>query len=149
MKILRTSVLFIIILLVACTNGDIKLMNGRFPSENQIEGRVEICYNNVYGTVCDHYWNEFNAQVVCRVLGHTGEGMDGWDECVGIIISSANAYISGNVVEQLYGPSSNNTPAILDNVICNGEEQSLLDCSNQMIGESTDCLPSGVHCGGL
>ena len=53
--------------LTACTNGDIRLMNGTEPSVR--EGRVEICYNNVYGTVCDDRWDTVDARVVCRQLG--------------------------------------------------------------------------------
>ncbi len=39
-------------------------MNGSAASE--IAGRVEICYNNTYGTICDDLWNEQAASVVCR-----------------------------------------------------------------------------------
>ena len=50
----------------ACTNGDIRLMNGTEPSVR--EGRVEICYNNVYGSICDDFWDIVDASVVCRQL---------------------------------------------------------------------------------
>ena len=50
-----------------CTNGDIRLMNGTEPSVR--EGRVEICYNNTFGTICDDYWDIVDAGVVCRNLG--------------------------------------------------------------------------------
>ena len=39
-------------------------------------GRVEICHNRVWGTICadavDKPWSEKNAQVVCRSLGYSG-----------------------------------------------------------------------------
>ena len=50
-----------------CTNGDIRLMNGTEPSVR--EGRVEICYNNAYGSICDDFWDIVDASVVCRQLG--------------------------------------------------------------------------------
>ena len=34
-----------------------------------MEGRLEICLNNEWGTVCNQMWNDTNAQVVCRQLG--------------------------------------------------------------------------------
>ena len=51
----------------ACTNSDIRLMNGTEPSMR--EGRVEICYNNAYGSICDDFWDILDAGVVCRQLG--------------------------------------------------------------------------------
>ena len=50
-----------------CTNGTVHLVDG--PVENA--GRVEICINGVWGTVCHNGWDNNDARVVCRQLGYS------------------------------------------------------------------------------
>ena len=49
-----------------CTDYDLRLVGGQVPNE----GRVEICVNQQWGTVCNDSWEETNADVVCRQLGY-------------------------------------------------------------------------------
>ena len=34
-----------------------------------MEGRVELCINHRWGTVCDSQWTDRHTAVVCRQLG--------------------------------------------------------------------------------
>ena len=53
-----------------CKTGELRLAGGIIENE----GRVEICMNNVWGTVCDDLWSSTDATVVCRQLGYSTQG---------------------------------------------------------------------------
>ena len=46
-----------------CTQGAVRLQGG-----SDTHGRVEICNNNIWGTVCNDFWGTIDAQAVCRQL---------------------------------------------------------------------------------
>ena len=47
-----------------CTHGQIRLRGSTSRS-----GRVEICVDGTWGTVCDDGWSYNDARVACRQLG--------------------------------------------------------------------------------
>ena len=57
--------IFKIDFLSGCTTGEVRLVDGA----NNNEGRVEICLDDEWGTVCDQMWGVTDARVVCRQLG--------------------------------------------------------------------------------
>ena len=65
----------------SCTDGAVQLSNGNLTGE----GRVEICINNAWGTVCDDGWDNADASVVCRELGYYPIGMLAHIVIIGLI----------------------------------------------------------------
>lgn len=53
-----------------CMDGGIRLVGG----SDQYEGRVEVCFNETWGTICDNFWSPPDANVVCRQLGYSATG---------------------------------------------------------------------------
>lgn len=102
----------------------IRISNGTAPNE----GRVEINYQNQWGLVCDDSWDLTDANVVCRELGY---------------VRGASKALT--VAEFGYG---NLRTFFMDDVACEGSEQSLKDCPFKGWGNH-DCVPgesAGVQC---
>ncbi|KAL8206403.1 UNVERIFIED_CONTAM: Lysyl oxidase 3B [Gekko kuhli] len=90
------------------------------------EGRIEVFYNQEWGTICDDDFTLANAHVLCRHLGFVAA--TGWTH-------SAK-----------YGKGSGRI--WLDNLSCSGSEKSVVDCRSRGWGNS-DCSheeDAGVIC---
>jgi deleted-in-malignant-brain-tumors protein 1 len=67
----QTVISIYVYLAQICVDGEARLVNGSTTSE----GRVEICYAGIWGSVCDKSWGNFDAAIVCLQLGFQGTSM--------------------------------------------------------------------------
>ncbi|XP_038052383.1 deleted in malignant brain tumors 1 protein-like [Patiria miniata] len=82
----------------------VRLVNG----SNPYEGRVEVYYQDQWGTVCDDGWSIEDANVICRQLGYP---------------PASQAWQSGH-----FGQGSG--PIVLSIVACNGNESNIDQCNH-------------------
>ena len=85
-----------------CTTGNIRL-----NETASLEGRVEICINNAWGTICNNHFSSSDATVICTHLGY----------------EFTDAYL---IPPSETSPGSG--PVLLDRLECDGTEESVLDC---------------------
>ena len=103
--------------------GDVRLVGG----SSYFEGRVELCLNGTWGSICDDFWSENDGGVVCHQLG--------------LGRTAAVAY-----QDSRFGPGTG--PIWLNEFFCNGYEERLTDCSHAIPSECTHQNDAGVTCSG-
>ena len=87
----------------------VRLVGGSSP----LAGRVEIFYNNQWGTICDDYWDMNDASVVCRQLG--------FPQAIQAPTGARHGKGSG--------------PILMDNVQCTGSESYIHNCRHRGWGK--------------
>lgn len=70
----KYSCINILLYLASCRDGEARLRNGVTNSQ----GRLEVCLNSQWGTVCDNGWGSNDAGVACRQLGFSASGTMYW-----------------------------------------------------------------------
>ena len=52
-----------------CEDGEVRLYGGVMDHENfTMDGRLEICFNDAWGTICNNSFRINDAQVACNQL---------------------------------------------------------------------------------
>jgi deleted-in-malignant-brain-tumors protein 1 len=90
-------------------NKHVRLTGGK----NEFEGRVEIYFKGIWGSVCDDDWDINDGHVACRMLGY---------------VRALRVYCCSK-----YGPSASGR-IFLDDVKCTGKEDSLVKCPRRAAG---------------
>ena len=94
-----------------CTDWDIRLVGGSSP----LQGRVEVCYKNQWGTICGYDSVPTFANVICRQLGYS--------------------YYNPTVYYYSYfGMGSGGIYLYLPTLFCTGNETRLQNCYHTPLG---------------
>ena len=89
----------------------------RINSNNPTTGRVDVFYNDQWGTICDNGWDINDGHVVCRQLG----------------FEQASQAFSGASHGQGTGP------IWMDDLACFGNESFIYNCGHRGMGNHANC----------
>ncbi len=71
-----------------CTENSLRIVPLRSNGNSPTEGRLEICRNNRWGTVCSQGWDDSDAAVACRQLDiQSGKVISGTFCCCVVFIT--------------------------------------------------------------
>ena len=80
--------------------------------DSRSEGRVELFHDGQWGTVCDDRWTKPAADVACRSAGYEAGSVDN----------------ATDFTRAYFGEGRSDAPILLENVECDGTEDSLFEC---------------------
>ena len=138
----------IICALAPCTNGQIRLVGGVVIHE----GRVEVCIDNQWGTVCDDSWDTDDSTVVCRQLGFSTTGTVPTFRAdfhpLMLLIVHTSLPDAVPFLNSQFGSAISSVPIYYDNVACLGTESYLANCPRASSVSCTHSEDAGVRCQG-
>ena len=72
-----------------CNHGDVRLVGGA----SQLNGRVEVCFNNQWGSVCSAWWTQNDANVACGQAGQASAGLKSFTRFAFLSFSCTRSYL--------------------------------------------------------
>ncbi len=111
------------VLIIDDDTGELRLVDGtRTTGDGRLcDGRLEIYINGQWGTICDDYWNDEEADVACRQLGFAG----------GSVVDASRFVAGSGRRSGTFPAGDDDQPIWLDDVRCNGSESDLLECRHR------------------
>ena len=104
-------------------------------------GRVELCVNGTWGTICSDYFDDNDAVVVCRQLGYTPLGIHVCLWAIMFILLRAGSISMGNIKPEHY------LPFHFIDLNCTGNESTIWDCpGNESITKCLSTHDAAVAC---
>ena len=124
---------------VCSTDWEMRLVNGG----SSLEGRLEVCLNGVWGTICDQSWDDTDAGVVCSQIGYSARGKVLFLNFIHQLI-----IIVGSVARRSAYFDEGFGPVQFTSFQCNGTETRLRDCPYTTQNSCTHSADAGVTCVG-
>ena len=115
-----------------CKNGTVRLRGG-----GSYYGRVEVCVNNIWGTICSDFWDYEDASVVCGQLGHSQYGKYDYHALSPIY----HTFIVGAIPASGYYTDYVWHFSIID-LNCTGNESNIWNCPYNGISDFYTCPSS-------
>ena len=123
-----------------CIDGGIRIIPSN--ARSAIKGRVEVCFNGIWGTICSLYWDDQDASVACKQLGYSAEGSTKIFKC----IKFCNTFFSGwkHFTLTIGALSIGSYPEHVSDVhiidiSCTGTESSVFDCPHTAAIPNQSC----------
>ena len=109
-----------------CIEGNVRLAGGDGSS-----GRVQVCLDGQWGTVCDDGWDSNDATTVCRQLGYTDISKIMTQINIGIILYQWCTLLTIERAIPTRGAYSGvgSGPIHLSRAECRNNDTRLIDCS--------------------
>ena len=92
-------------------SGGVRLVGGA----TELEGRVEVCLDGEWGTICDNFWSNLDATVICHQLSY--------------------GKTDASAIQGAYFGAGTG-PIFFTDVFCSGDEERVTDCTHSDTTES-------------